>query len=78
MTWPNLFCLNCIYFYQDAGEGIDTDEGVAVVGGMVVGTFEEDRIAKTIAHPEVNAYRRKYISQQLFTIGSNIYLFHWA
>jgi methylthioribose-1-phosphate isomerase len=46
------------------------------IGCVVVGTFEQYRISKTIAHPEINAYRRKYIGQQLFTIGSNVYLFH--
>jgi predicted HAD superfamily phosphohydrolase YqeG len=43
---------------------------------MVVGAFEQYRIAKAIAHPQINAYRCKYIGQQLFTIGGNVDLLH--
>src|SRR5687767_14142225 len=41
----------------DACNGIDADERKAVFSGMVVGTFQQDRIAVPVTQAQVDAYR---------------------
>jgi hypothetical protein len=34
---------------------------------MMVGAFQQDRVAETVAKPQVNSYGRKYIRQPFLT-----------
>ncbi len=43
---------------------------------MVIGTFQQDRIAKPVTQPQVDANRRKDIRQKLLTNCMDRYSLH--
>ena len=42
----------------NAADGMNADEGIAVLRGMVIGAFEQHGIPEAVAQAEIDAYRR--------------------
>jgi hypothetical protein len=60
----------------DTGDGMNTNEGVAVIGGMVIGTFQQDGIAVLIAQAQINSNWCIHVTQHLVAMGSEVDLLH--
>src|SRR5687767_6650721 len=60
----------------DPGYRVDADKRPTVFSGMMVGTFQQDRIPKTVTQAQVNPDRCIYIRQHFLTTGIDLYFPH--
>jgi hypothetical protein len=61
----------------DTSNGVDADEGIAVVLRVVVGALHEDGIPEPVAQPQVNPHGRMNVGQHFGELGSDLDLLHW-